>query len=634
MNAIGKHRQIAAALARWGVVSLIALTVLPLAGSAEDISVQASVSRRKVPLNGQLELSLQVNGAQRVEPPDVQLKDFTVQYLGPSTQISVINGVMSSSIAHRYLLTPQQEGVFTIGPFSLEIAGKTYETKPIEVEVAPAARVAQRGGPYGGLSQEEEPEAQPDIGDALQLQLGVDRTRAYLNQAIPIRLQLLVGQVAVRGIEMPRLRAEGFLVKPFGQPARSEVLVGGQPYTLLEFETVAIPLKTGQLALGPADIECQLVQRRPARRRSLSPFGDEFFEDFFGGSLMDDFFGQAYTYPVTVHAEPVTIEALPLPEEGKPSDFAGAMGRFKLEASVVPQHVAVGEPVTITMTIAGEGNDESVQPPSLTADAAHFKVYAPQAKNAGTVEAPKRKVFEQVLIPLDASVAEIPAIRFSYFDPAQERYETITKGPFPLVVKPAPAQERQAIITQPPVATPPAAPEELGRDIIYIKERLGPLRPVGRTWYRSLWWWVWCLGAIGLLMVSEGVRWRYRRLVTDPAAARASKAMKRASGRLQQARQLKQRGEVPACYEEVFKALQGYVGDRFNVPSAGLTKAELEQHLRPRGIQEDLIRELSECFDRCDAARFAPSSVAADQAEATLQTAESLLKRLERRRPA
>lgn len=634
MNAIGKRRCVAAALVRWGLAGLLALTAFPLIGSAEDISVQAAVSRRKVPLNGQLELSLQVNGAQHVEPPDVQLEDFDVQYLGPSTQISVINGVMSSSIAHRYILTPKKEGVFTIGPLALEIAGKTYETKPIDVEVLPPARVAQRRGAYGGLPQEEEPGMPPDIGDALQLQLGVDRTRAYLNQAIPIRLQLLVGQVAVRGIEMPRLRAEGFLVKPLGQPARSEVAVGGQPYTLLEFETVAIPLKTGQLALGPADIECQLVQRRPARRRSLSPFGDELFEDFFGGSLMDDFFGQAYTYPVTVHAEPVTIEVLPLPEEGKPADFAGAMGRFRLDASVVPQNVAVGEPVTITMTIDGEGNDESVQPPTLTADAAHFKAYAPQAKNAGTEEASQRKVFEQVLIPLDASVTEIPAIRFSYFDPMQGRYETVTKGPFPLVVKPAPVQERQTIITQPRVVAPPAAPETLGRDIVYIKERLGPLRPIGRTWYRGLWWWLWCLGAIGFLTVSEGLRRRYRRLVTDPAAARASKAMRRASARLQQARQFKQRSQVPACYEEVFKALQGYVGDRFNVPSAGLTKAELEQHLRPRGIQEDLIRELAECFDRCDAARFAPSSVATDQADTTLQTAESLLKRLERRRPA
>jgi hypothetical protein len=616
-----------------GLLALAVLTAFPVIGAAEDISVQASVNRRKVPLNGQLELSLQVNGAQNVQPPNVQLEQFDVQYLGPSTQISVINGVMSSSIAHRYILSPKKEGVVTIGPLTIEVAGKTYETRPIEVEVLPPARVAQRGAPFGGLPQEEEPEPQPDIGDALQLQLGVDRTRAYLNQAIPIRLQLLVGQVAVRGIEMPRLRAEGFLIKPLGQPARSEVAVGGQPYTLLEFETVAIPLKAGQLSLGPADIECRLVQRRPARRRSVSPFGDEFFEDFFGGSLMDDFFGQAYTYPVTVHAEPVAIEVLPLPDEGKPSDFAGTMGRFRLEASVVPQEVAVGEPVTITMTIDGEGNYESVHPPTLAADTAQFKVYAPQAKNVGTDEASQRKMFEQVLIPLDPSVTEIPAVRFSFFDPTQGRYETITKGPFPLVVKPAPVQERPTIVTQPQRVAPLSEPEALGRDIIYIKERLGPLRPVGWTWYGSPWWWFWTLGALGFLMVSEGLRRRYRRLVTDPAAARASKAMKRAWKRLQQAR-LKQRGDVHACYEEVFKALQGYVGDRFNVPSAGLTKAELEQHLRPRGIQEELIRELSTCFDRCDAARFAPSAVAADQADATLQTAESLLKRLERRRPS
>ena len=273
---------------------------------AEDISVQARVNRRHVPLNSRLQLSLEINGTQNVQPPDLALDGFDAQYLGPSTQISVINGQMSSSISHTYVLTPKKEGAFTIGPIPVTINGTTYQTQPIEVTVLPPASVVTQGEEPA----EEEAEA-PQLGDHLQLQLGVDKTKAYLNQAIPVKLQLLVGGVAVRGIEMPILQADGFLVKPFQKPTQSDVNVGGQPYTLLEFNTEIVPLKPGPLSLGPASINCQVVQQRRPRRRSASPVANDPFEEFFDHSLLDDFFGSAWSVPMTVRADPATIEVLP-----------------------------------------------------------------------------------------------------------------------------------------------------------------------------------------------------------------------------------------------------------------------------------------------------------------------------------
>ncbi len=590
---------------------------------AEDVSVQARVDRRHVPLNGRLQLSLDVNGTQSAQPPELTLDGFDAQYLGPSTQISVINGQMSSSVSHTYVLTPKKEGTFTIGPIAVDVGGKTYQTQPIEVQVLPPASVVAQGG-----ESAEEAEETPQLGDHLQLQLGLDKTKAYLNQAIPLKLQLLVGGVAVRGIEMPTLQANGFLVKPFQKPTQSDVTVGGQPYTLLEFDTQAVPLKPGAFSLGPASINCQIVQQRRSRRRA-SPFGSDPFEDFFDHSLLEDFFGSGRLVSVTVRAEPVTIEVQPLPEEGKPKEFAGAIGHFTLDVNAIPVETTVGEPITLTMTVKGTGNLEAVASPSIVGDTRHFKVYEPKPRQDQTTQE-AQKTFEQVLIPTDSSVTEIPAVQFSFFDPELGQYRTLTKEPIAIHVKPAPVQEHPTIVSAPQsVVSQPAQPETLGRDIIYIKEELGTLRPTGRVWYRSFWCLLLLIAPLILLGVSKGAHRYYERLTTDPGLARASGAFKRAMAQCQHAKQLQQAGKVTECYAEVFRALQRYIGDRFNLPSEGLTKAELEQHLKPRGIAEDLFQALASLFDQCDAARFAPASVASGQISAIISSAESGLKRLE-----
>ena len=607
---------------------------------AADVQVQAMVSRRQVPLNGRLELTLQVEGTQNAQAPELSLSEFDAQYVGPSTQISIINGRMSASVAHRYLLTPRREGKATIEPIRIEVEGRTFQTQPIEVEVLPPASVTSQGGTGGGLPAPDEP-APLELGKALQLVVAPERTRAYLNQAIPIRLQLVITGVGVRDIQMPTLQAEGFLVKPLGEPTQSDLVVGGQPATLLEFHTVAVPLKTGWLAFGPASLECRVVQPRPARRRR----GVDPFEDFFGGgSLFDEFFGGAQLVPARVRAEPVSLEVLPLPEEGKPATFSGAVGVFTMELTAVPREVAVGEPVTLTMTVRGTGNGESVASPTLSGDLSRWKVYDAQPRAprqpgpsvTGQTEPADLtdKTFEQVLIPLDPSVREIPQAQFSFFNPENGRYETVTQGPLPIRVTPAPVQTPAPLVTPPMPAPATGEPGVLGRDIVYIKEAPGTLGPSRWRWDRSALWWVLALGPFGLLAASEAVRRRWERLRRDPSLARASGALKRAIAGCQRARQLAASGKVSDGYAELFKALQRYVGDRFALPHDGLTKLEMEQHLSRRGAPEEILRGVGELCDRCDAARFAPQSLASAQADAAIRQAETVLKALERWKPS
>lgn len=599
---------------------------------ADDVGVSASLDRRQAAVGDPVQLSVTVTGTQNAPAPSVELNEFLVQYLGPSTYVSIVNGAMSSAVTHTYSLLPKRAGTLTIGPIAVQAGGKTLQTDPLAVEVVSAsARAPTASNPPDENSQgSAEP---PSVGDAIQLQLGIDKRKLYLNEAVPIRLQLLVGGIAVRSVESPILEADGFLVKPLGQPKQSQVMVGGQAYTLLEFETQAVPVRPGTLVLGPASIKCQVVAPRRPRRPRSSPFGNDPFQDFFNnrGSLLEDFFGQAQLYPVTVSATPIPIEVLPLPGEGTPDDFQGAVGHFTLDVNAVPPHVQVGEPVTVTMTIQGEGNFDTVTAPKLSGDLSRFKTYGSQVRKGSGEQG--QKVFEQVLIPLDTSVHEVPAVRFSYFDPVEGRYTTLTRGPMPLTVTPPAVQEPIKVIDQQP-ATASTPSEPLGRDIVYIKEAFGPIRRVGVRWYVSWKWWFGALTPLIMWLISEAVRrWR-ERLAQDPGIGRASGVLKRALSQCDAVSQQNDHQDVATCYADIFRVLQRYIGDRFNLPSEGLTTAELQAYLRPRGAPEELVRDLSALLDRCDAARFAPRSVATDQIASTVQEAESVLKRLERWRPA
>ena len=608
------------------------LAVMFAAGPAfaQTPTVSVSIDQSRVAIGETIELGITVEGMQHATPPTVEVDGFASQYVGPSSYVSIINGQMSSSVTYRYVLVAQREGAFTLGPFTVAAGGTTLQTDPVTVNVVPASSVTRRAP----LPAPDQPPA-PDVGDALQLQLAVDKTVLYVNETVPARLQLLVSGIQVRGIEMPTLQADGFLIKPLGQPQQSVVSVGGQPSTLLEFDTAVTPIRPGMLQLGPASLKCQVVGRSPSSRRPNSPSGHDLFDDLFDDSFFKNFFGAYQVIPMTVRAAPVTIDVKPLPDAGKPDDFKGAVGRFTLNVTAGPQRVAVGEPVTVTMTVRGQGNLDGLPPPRAAADLSAFKVYEPQARANQGPSSADQKVFEQVLIPLAPSVQEVPQVRFSFFDPALGRYETVTQGPIPLTVTPSTAPVQPTVIA--PLAPAPSSGlprEPLGQDIVYIKDAPGTFRPVGWRWHRDAGW-LWGAGlAVLLLGISEGVRRHHARLTADPALSRASGALKRALKQLEQSRKLQHAGKVAESYEALFRAVQRYVGDRCNIPSAGVTRDELSRVLGERYAPEQALAALVSVVDRCDAARFAPSSVATEQILPAIRDAAEAFTLLDKWKPA
>jgi hypothetical protein len=586
-------------------ISLVLPLVLACISLAEDISVSASVDRKIVSVGNVITLTIHIQGTQSRHAPDLpNIDGFQSLYLGPSTQISIVNGQSSVSVAHRYSLLAMKTGQFTIPSMAVEYEGRTYRTDPIRVQVVSGSDVQQGGAATPGNLKEH---IYLTISTGPGARASLPAPTAYLNEEILLLIQLYIRRgLDVRNIRMPAFSAAGFSVVPLDKDnvIQQQTTIGGVRFHVITFPTTIYPVTTGELALGPAELNCELMG---TRSRSPDPF-------------FDSFFGQRERHLLTIRSDPYTISVKPLPKAGQPESFSGAVGQYELDVEAKPTSLKVGEPITLTMTIRGRGNLDMVKIPEI-ADLNRFKVYDPQIKD-GT----KERTFEQVLIPRSADIKAIPEIQFSYFDPEVGQYRTQTRGPIPIQVAPSDEAEPLQILE---IAEGRAVKREvLGRDIVYIKDEVGAVKRGDGHLYKSKGFLLIQLlplfGFAGVLVYQR----RRDRFATDRAYARQYHAPRKAKKGLAHAQKLIASGQSEEFCSTVFKTVQEYLGDRFDLPFAGIT-IEIVDSLRSQGAAEEILEKLAAFFEACDRIRFAQSEMSQREMSAILDLATESIKLLE-----
>jgi hypothetical protein len=567
--------------------------------AAGDVRVRASLDRTQMQVGEQAVLAVEVEGSAEVAAPSLERIDgLSVRYLGPATQFSISQNRVSQSVTHRYALVAERAGRFAIGPIDVRVGGATYRADPVVVEVGV-------GGRQGTPDLPGRRAGEPDLALALE----VPRREVFLHERVSLTLILYVGAVEIDDLEQPSLEGDAFSLEPFGEPVRGRVTVGGRPYRTLRFDTAIVPLRPGAIAIGPAvERMSVLVRQRHA---------DPFFDRFFGGG----FFTQARPYELRSNAETLAVHRLP--DDGRPADFSGAIGRFDLEVSVQPVEVRANDPVTVTMRISGTGNLSTATPPRLEAEA--FRTYPPQAVK--TEEGLGRRVFEQVVIPERATVREIPPLRFSYFDPEARAYRTVTRGPIPLVVHPA-ADSAPASPGGTTAGGVRAGAQPLGQDIVYIKDEPGRLRPPGVPLGGPALVTI-GLAPLGFYLAVLGIVRRRERLHGDPRYARFVQAGRRARRAIAAARRRAEGGEVVAAYDDLARALREYLSDKLDVPPGAVDVERIGARLGDAGGL--LVRRLEEFFARVEHVRYARGADG-DDGRAALDAAEAIVRDLERHR--
>lgn len=573
----------------------IACVALSGTAFADEAKFQAQLDRDTIAIGETAQLGLTFYGTQSMPAPDIDRVDgLEIRYLGPSTMMTVLNGQVSSSITHMYSVQPLRTGAFQLGPFKFQQKNMSY------VSNIAYLTVGEERAPTAPKRPEQVVE-KIDLGDRMFLTLETDRLTGYVNELIPVTVKLFVNRMNVSDIQLPVFEQEEFSKVAFKEPKQYRKSIGGVLYDILEFNTSIFGTKPGGYALGPAKLKCNAMIRRKLPRGG-SP-RDDFFGDEFGpDSFFDDFYTRYERHPIELKSQQLNLVIQALPAEGRPKNFSGSVGDYQFIVNATPTKLKAGDPITLNMSVNGRGNFNTVIMPNAESIKG-FRVYEPQIKTGENT-----KELKQVLIPETDRVTEIPAFTFTFFDPYKKQYRSLTQGPIPLVVEKgkddAPAQ---VVGPLPGPATSDADNEEPVRDIISIKEAPGRWLKKGEDLYRSP-----VVGAgfvipVVLLIVLGCVQGRRNRLRQDSVYAgriAAFRIHKRAAKHL---RRYSKAGDRKALYEQLFKTMQDYLGNRFAVPPAGITYDVIAGILEPKNVDLEELRKLRNLFIACDRAKFAQS---------------------------
>lgn len=585
---------------------------------AKDISVELQLDREFVEVGDIIHLGVIINNTQNVPAPQLpEIDGFKSQYLGPSTKVSIINGRSTSSITHRYRMVAMKTGIFTLGPFSFTHQGDNYASNTKQIEVVERGQGTQQGNAY--LPQQyNDSSLEQSLSGKIFLMVSAQKSSVYINERIALTIKLYVTQLAVRDIQYPLFEGQGFIKEDFGPPHQYQERLADALYDVVEFKTWLYPTKAGQVTIGQAKIKCNIVSRgqRTQRRHGLGSFFDD--------SFFSDFFSQLQVYPQEVTSEELLLDVEALPEKDKPKHFSGAVGDFQMKVTAAPLKLKAGDPITLNMEISGAGNFDSVQSPALSKEE-KFKVYAAQSHEESGI-----KRFEQVIIPLEQGIIEIPEIVFSFFNPQTKKYVTLKQPPIALEVSAADDLGGLKVIEGRFAAEGASPTHVLGKDIIYIKEDIGKFRAIGKNIYNSRVFVMLQLLPLILFFGTVIFQRQRERLSADVSYARKLRAPKVARKKIQEAKEYLAHGQTAEFYDCLFKTLQEYLGHRFNRPSAGITAEVVEELISAEGLDIEAASSLKRCFSECDIARYAITQLDAAAMKETLSILEKVIDYLER----
>jgi len=561
---------------RFAVVFLVGCLIVVTQAAGATFS--ASLESDTITLGESTTLSLTFQGtSQQPQPAIPAIQNLQVAYVGPSSQVNIVNGQVSSTITHVYNVTPSQAGDFTIPAITADVGGQKMTSPPLKLKVlkpgAPSQEAIQAGN-------------QPAF-----LKLALPKKEIYVGEVITAELQLHVrsGIQNIDQFQTTSFPADGFNAGKLVQGRQRQVQSGNASYLVIPLGFTLKAIKTGTFTLGP--VTASVVVELPGRNRRRDSVFDML--DMLGG-------GERRQVILATEPEPITI--LPLPSQGVPPGFAGAVGSFSMNFNAGPTNVAVGDPITLRIQLSGRGALDSLAIPEPSWR--DFKAYPPASKveTSDPFGIQGAKSFEQVIAPQNTDVKEIPAFNFAYFDPDQKAYKTLTQPAIKLVVRPTGSTPTPTVAAT--RRDPETAPEN--RDIVHIKPRLGTLaQGTAPLLLRPLFL---VAQAVPVVVLLGAILLRKRRehLANNPRILRQRQVAAVLRDGKAQLRGHAEANSSDEFFAVLFRLLQEQLGERLNLPASAITEAVVEERLSPRGISTDLSGRLHELFQMCNQARYAP----------------------------
>ena len=515
---------------------------------------------------------------------------------GRSTSVQMINGKTTKSVqtTYSYVLRPLKAGKFTIARASAKVKGQDIFSEPVSIEVVASGSANRQtdGSSQGGQQAQRQSQNGMIQDDDIFLTLELSRSNVVVGEPITATLKLYQ-KVNIAGFESAEFPTfNGFWSQEIEAPTNIEFVretYDGQIYnSALLRKFILIPQQQGQIKIDPAELVC-LVNVRVSTG---------------GASIFDGFFDDYRTVRKKVASKPLTVNVSPLPA-GAPASFAGGVGEFRISAELSKDTIRTHEAASLLVTVTGRGNVSLLEAPKVNFPP-DMEVYdtkiSDKIDKGGTAGS---KYYEFPFIPRSHGDFVIEPIRYSYYDVNQKKYVTLETPPIPISVERGNETDAGGIVVAGNVQKDV---RNLGSDIRFISTKDPGLSSKGVFFVGSVLFWI----ILAVLAAAAAICWAALRHLAarraDVVGTKNRKATKMALKRLQLAGTFLKQNLYTAFYEELHKALLGFISDKLNMPVSELSRDRIAESLKEGNVNSGLAETFIGILDACEFARYAPDA--------------------------
>ena len=514
---------------------------------------------------------------------------------GRSSSVQIINGKMTKSVqnTYTYILRANAKGRFTIPSATAKVKKEQIKSAPVSIEVVEGKQAAQSSAPQSGQQsgQQQRQQAGVNVHDIF-LNLTLDRTDVVVGEPIIATLKLYqrVNIAGFEGASFPSFN--GFWSQELEAPTNIEFgreTFDGQIYnSALLRKFVLIPQHTGTLTIDPAELVC-LVNIRVSSG---------------GSSIFDGFFDDYRTVRQKVASKPVKVKVSALPS-GAPASFGGGVGEFSISARLSKNVIKTHEAASLTVTVSGKGNISLLEAPKVNfpPDMEVYDTKISDKIDKGGLSG--SKTYEFPFIPRSYGDFVIEPVKYTYYDVNSKKYVTLQSQPLEIKVEKGNETEAGPMVVSGAVRKDV---KNLGSDIRYINVKSPEFASKGAFFVGTALFWL--ISAV--IVILAAICWlAFRKIAArkaDVVGTKNRKATKMAMKRLQLAGTFLKQNLYTAFYEELHKALLGFISDKLNMPAAELSRDRISQALEERGVDKSLTETFIGILDACEFARYSPDA--------------------------
>ena len=552
------------------------ICLLSISLVAQEATLKAKVSKNKLGVNQRLriEFSIDKQGGDNFSPP--KFTNFRVVG-GPSQSVSQswINGKVTFSQSYTYIIQPKRKGAFSIASASIKIGGKFIKSEPVKVIVLDPVEIPKNPNDPNYVAQQnihlvaEISKANPYVGEGIYVEY-----RLYVSENVSVYDTSISEAPKYNGFWNQDIKVNGFPVK-MGK-------YNGENYRYIVLQkALLIPTKTGKLSIDPMRMD--IVIGVPSGRA--------------------DFFGNAITKNIRREfaSTKKIIRPKSLPLEGKPANFAGAVGDFNFSVALSKDILKANETSQVQIKISGKGNLKLFELPTVETPA-ELEMYQPERKERVRVNASGLSgavTDTYTVVPLYKGKYKIPSISFSYFNPKEKKYKTIATEDFFVDV-----QEGKELITLDTSSVRKQEVISTGKNFRYIATKTNFITAKKIDFFKSNLFYVLFLLPLIAIPIGVFIGKKNEERSNDILGNKTRKAEKLAKKYLSKAQ--KQLGKKEAFYEALERALHNYLKAKLGVETAEISKERITEILKGKNVEVTAIHQFIEVLKNSDFARYTP----------------------------